>query len=129
MTTYRGASGEFNQCTNSAYPSGFCGKHSNADPRDTEIARLTRERDEALAKVAAAYEAVEIHLRDAEFGEPVLRRVRALTPADATAALNRVQAGAMREAAATPYGPRYTDDWLGMTCAILARADAVERGE
>ncbi|MDF3606153.1 hypothetical protein PE067_08430 [Paracoccus sp. DMF-8] len=149
-------------------------RHYNRGKADSqaEIARLTRERDEALAKVAAAYEVAEpirslielieageitgLHCSD-EFGlyllgddrEPVycavtmtleqLGKIGSTNPsADATAALNRVRAGAMREAAGINVS-RTGRDWVADSLwdriaqdhrdAILARADAVERGE
>ena len=111
---------------------------------EAEIARLTRERDEALAKVAAAFEAsiaaIEgsrivggiVGPNDAGFEDGLSEAqaaIRALTPADATAALNRVRAGAMREAAGICAEDGSAWDWAECRDAILARADAVERGE
>lgn len=128
------------------------------------IARLTRERDEALAKVAAAFEAAadaainmrdncgldpdgvpylteDVHMHGVGIADAILHDTRALTPADATAALTRVRAEVYRDAAGiaayldpdegqdTDWDRGYEQACSDKSAAILARADAVERGE
>ena len=111
-----------------------CGA-DDARHAQAEIARLTRERDEARAKVAAAYEmAATVSFNGIELVRPAAQSaIRALADPDATAAMNRVRAGAMREAA--EIGGEYMSTDADVLLVemwredILARADAVERGE
>ena len=89
----------------------------------TEIERLTKERDEARAQVAAAYKAAEKALESRKYGDPDEREeyafdaaldrgivaIRALTPADAQAALeaygrSKVQEGMQRAVDLYPQG-------------------------
>lgn len=100
-----------------------------------EIARLTRERDEARAKVVVICRALEDAINSPKGVVPISAEPfydgfqgRVRVPADATAALNRVRAGAMREAAGIADKNRDVSGWVARD-AILARADAVESGE
>lgn len=91
---------------------------------DAEIARLTRERDEARARVAAAYKtaaASTLLVGDHQ-------RIEPLTPADAKAALDKAlrqaRADGMREAAQICIDLR--QGWPAPT--ILSRATEIEEG-
>ena len=89
----------------------------------TQIERLTKERDEARAQVAAAFVAAEKALESRKYGDPDEREeyafdaaldrgivaIRALTPADAQAALeaygrSKVQEGMQRAVDLYPQG-------------------------
>lgn len=112
------------------------------------IARLTAERDAALAQVAGAYEAAALFCDETaaealdESGEASrilnvwfkgqARAIRALTPAAATAALDRIKRQARAEglrAAATICNRSYGDGLGAAHKAILAAAEQEERAE
>ena len=113
------------------------------------LVQTQAERDAALEQVAGAYEAaadVVSKLRDTmNLASPgdwgcedsnLLRHIettiRALTPANALAALSRrdaqMRAEGMRMAACIEQTPEFGDDWLGMSCAILAAAEKEAQG-
>lgn len=116
------------------------------------IARLTAERDAALAQVVGAYEAAAQALEAPEWSdcgcmdagcrgrhaeklealEFAAADIRALTPADATAALDSIKRQARAEGmriAATICNRSYGDGLGAAHKAILAAADREERGD
>ncbi|MDF3606359.1 hypothetical protein PE067_09525 [Paracoccus sp. DMF-8] len=120
-------------------------QQAQLDAKDAEIARLTRERDEALAKVATLVGAIKAKRPRLNSSHDYSRGWNAAlfaignTDPDATAALNRVRAGEraalgrevlerLRHEIAIKPTLTYADaiEWVE---TILARADAVERGE
>ena len=102
------------------------------------LAQAITERDTARAETAMAFGVAANRAQaqflpstiggdlicDAEQGECTANAIRRLTPADATAALaardKAMLIEGMRRAATIKRDPKFGNDWLGMTAAILA---------